>query len=191
MWANSRSCLLTLANQVQCLWHHQPFIQKSPPPAAPSPCLSLHSSSVHHTKKFKNWALYMHCAAFWVLRICLCNLFKLYKIKNLGKRFYSFWTFKNQFMSRPLLPCLCGVYWFRLSRNVYDGNRAFAPILRQSRWSLLYDVYWLIWWCWTGNEIEIPEHSSGSEFHFSLLNNEQRIKRKNRWRMKSNNKTNK
>ncbi len=40
-------------------------------------------------------------------------------------------------------------YWFRLSRHVYDGNRSFAPILRQSRWSLLYDVYWLAWWCWT------------------------------------------
>ncbi len=32
-------------------------------------------------------------------------------------------------------------YWFRLSRDVYDGNRSFAPILRQSQWSLLYDVY--------------------------------------------------
>jgi hypothetical protein len=35
-------------------------------------------------------------------------------------------------------------YWFRLSRYVYGGNRSFAPILRQRRWSLLYDVYWLI-----------------------------------------------
>jgi hypothetical protein len=37
--------------------------------------------------------------------------------------------------------CLFGEYWFRLSRYVYDGNRSFASILRQSRWSLLYDVY--------------------------------------------------
>jgi hypothetical protein len=32
----------------------------------------------------------------------------------------------------------------RLSRYVYGGNRSFAPILRQSQWSLLYDVYWLV-----------------------------------------------
>jgi hypothetical protein len=31
--------------------------------------------------------------------------------------------------------------WFRLSSYVYGGNRSFAPILRQSRWSRLYDVY--------------------------------------------------
>jgi hypothetical protein len=47
-------------------------------------------------------------------------------------------------MSRPLLRCLFGEYWFHLSRYVYDGNRSFAPILRQSQWSLLYDVYWLV-----------------------------------------------
>jgi hypothetical protein len=39
--------------------------------------------------------------------------------------------------------CLFGEYWFCVSRYVYDGNRSFAPILRQSRWSLLYDIYWL------------------------------------------------
>ncbi len=72
-------------------------------------------------------------------------------------------------LSGPLLLCLCGVYWFCLSRNVYDGNRSFAPVLRQSWWSLLYDVYWLVWWCWTGNGIKIPEHGSGSELHFSLF----------------------
>jgi hypothetical protein len=33
--------------------------------------------------------------------------------------------------------CLYGEYWFRLSLYVYDGNRSFAPILRQSRWCLL------------------------------------------------------
>jgi hypothetical protein len=32
-------------------------------------------------------------------------------------------------------------YWFRLSRYVYGGNRSFAPILRQSRCSLMCDVY--------------------------------------------------
>ncbi len=35
-------------------------------------------------------------------------------------------------------------YRFRLSRYVYGGNRSFAPILRQNRWSLLCDVYWLV-----------------------------------------------
>jgi hypothetical protein len=35
-------------------------------------------------------------------------------------------------------------YWFHLSRYVYGGNRSFAPILRPRRWSLLYDVYWLV-----------------------------------------------
>jgi hypothetical protein len=45
-------------------------------------------------------------------------------------------------LSRPLLLCLLGEYWFRLSRYVYGRNRSFAPpILRQSQWSLLYDVY--------------------------------------------------
>ncbi len=40
---------------------------------------------------------------------------------------------RHQLLSRPLLRCLFGEYWFRLSRYVYDGNRSFAPILRQSR----------------------------------------------------------
>ncbi len=31
-------------------------------------------------------------------------------------------------------------YWFRLSRDVYGGNSPSLPILRQRRWSLLYDV---------------------------------------------------
>ncbi len=44
-------------------------------------------------------------------------------------------------LSRPLLQFAMWRYWFRLSRYVYGGNRSFAPILRQSRWSLLYDVY--------------------------------------------------
>jgi hypothetical protein len=48
------------------------------------------------------------------------------------------------YMSRPLLRCLFGEYWFHISRYVYDGNRSFASILRQSPWSLLYDVYWLV-----------------------------------------------
>ncbi len=84
-------------------------------------------------------------------------------------------------------------YWFRLSRYVYGGNRSFPPILRQSRWSLLYDVYWLVlmmvtdeldtWWqmtgttgTWTGSRIEIPEHDSGSELLFFFWTmNKQRI----------------
>ncbi len=46
-------------------------------------------------------------------------------------------------LSRPLLKIATWRYWFRLSRYVYDGNRSFTPILRQRRWSLMYDVYWL------------------------------------------------
>jgi hypothetical protein len=46
-----------------------------------------------------------------------------------------------QEVSRPLLQLTMWRYWFHLSRYVYGGNRSFAPILRQSRWSLLYDVY--------------------------------------------------
>ncbi len=48
------------------------------------------------------------------------------------------------FLSCPLLQLSMWRYWFPLSRYVYGGNRSFAPILRQSRWSLLYDVYWLV-----------------------------------------------
>jgi hypothetical protein len=44
-------------------------------------------------------------------------------------------------MSRPLLAVRLGEYWFRISRYVYDRNRSLAPILRQSRCSLMYDVY--------------------------------------------------
>jgi hypothetical protein len=83
-------------------------------------------------------------------------------------------------MSRPLLKIAMWRYWFRLSRYVYGGNRSFAPIIRQSRWSLMYDVYWLVLMMvkdeleqvqsgtWTGSRIEIPEHGSGSELFFSF-----------------------
>jgi hypothetical protein len=46
-------------------------------------------------------------------------------------------------LSRPLLLWQLGEYWFRLSHYVYDCNRPLAPILRQSRCSLMYDVHWL------------------------------------------------
>jgi hypothetical protein len=49
----------------------------------------------------------------------------------------------RSWLSRPLLQFSMWRYWFRLSHYVYGCNRSFAPILRQSRWSLLYDVYWL------------------------------------------------
>jgi hypothetical protein len=86
----------------------------------------------------------------------------------------------------PLLWCLFGEYWFRLSCYVCGGNRSFTPILRQSRWSLLYDVYWLVTMMVidqvqqrvlervarvepvTGSKY--MEHSPGSELFFSLLN---------------------
>jgi hypothetical protein len=44
-------------------------------------------------------------------------------------------------LSRRLLQFSRWRYWSSLSRYVYGGNRSFAPILRQSLWSLLYDVY--------------------------------------------------
>ncbi len=44
-------------------------------------------------------------------------------------------------MSHPLLQFAMWRYWFRLSRYVYGVNRSFAPILRQIRWSVLYDVF--------------------------------------------------
>jgi hypothetical protein len=47
-------------------------------------------------------------------------------------------------LSRPLLVLRLGEYWFRISRYVYDRNRPLAPILRQRRCSLMYDVYWRI-----------------------------------------------
>jgi hypothetical protein len=46
-------------------------------------------------------------------------------------------------VSRPLLALWLGEYWFRISCYVYDCNRPLAPILRQRRCSLIYDVYWL------------------------------------------------
>ncbi len=47
----------------------------------------------------------------------------------------------RQVVSRPLLAVWLGEYWFRLSLYVYDRNRPLAPILRQRRCSLMYDVY--------------------------------------------------
>ncbi len=95
---------------------------------------------------------------------------------------------KRGFLSRPLLKIAMWRYWFRLSHYVYGGNRSFDPILRQSQWSLLYDVYWLEVMMvtdeleqvqsgtWTGSRIEIPEHSSGSEsLFFFWTMNKQRI----------------
>jgi hypothetical protein len=91
-------------------------------------------------------------------------------------------------LSRPLLKIAMWRYWFLISCYVYGGNRSFAPILRQSRWSLLYDVYWLVLMMvtdgleqvqsgtWTGSRIEIPEHGSGSELLFFFWTmNKQRI----------------
>ncbi len=39
--------------------------------------------------------------------------------------------------------------------SVWDGNRHLAPMLRQRRCSLLYDVYWLAWWWLMFNRIKI------------------------------------
>ncbi len=68
--------------------------------------------------------------------------------------------------------CLFGEYWFRLSRYVYDGNRSFAPILWQSRWSLLYDVYWL--------EMMMLNTWTGNGYFFCLTGNRQRVIRRDR-----------
>jgi hypothetical protein len=77
-------------------------------------------------------------------------------------------------LSCPLLQFVMWRYWFRLSRYVYGGNRSFAPILSQSRWSLLYDVYWLVlmmvcrctWTGTTGTGSKYLNTSSGSKILF-------------------------
>jgi hypothetical protein len=51
---------------------------------------------------------------------------------------------------------------------VYGGNRPLAPILRQRRCSLLYDVYWLAWWWLMFNGIKIP----GIQFQNQKMNDE-------------------
>jgi hypothetical protein len=45
------------------------------------------------------------------------------------------------FVSHPLLAFGLGGYWFWISLYVYDRNMTLAPILRQRRCSLVYDVY--------------------------------------------------
>ncbi len=44
-------------------------------------------------------------------------------------------------LPNPLLALRLGKYWFRISLYVYDRNKPLAPILRQRRCSLIYDVY--------------------------------------------------
>ncbi len=81
-------------------------------------------------------------ALIWVICSCLFSnrliliIIVIVHYRNAGNVF-------QVFLSRPLLQFSMWRYWFRPSRYVYGGNRSFAPILRQSRWSLLYDVYWL------------------------------------------------
>jgi hypothetical protein len=41
----------------------------------------------------------------------------------------------------PLLAFGLGEYWFWISLYVYDRKRPLAPILRQRRCCLMYDVY--------------------------------------------------
>ncbi len=85
-------------------------------------------------------------------------------------------------VSRPLLRLLLGEIGFvyPVMSMVVIGPS--LPILRQRRWSLLYDVYWLNlmmvivnrWQVsYNGylNGIEIPEHSSGSEIAQYWSNN--------------------
>ncbi len=94
----------------------------------------------------------------------------------------------------PLLLWLFREYWFYLSCGVYDRNRSFTPILRQSRWSLLV-------WCLltriatTGSKYLNTVQDQNCTFLF--LNNEQRIKKakesmkNNKTKKESNNEQNK
>ncbi len=67
--------------------------------------------------------------------------------------------------ANPVLENISSVYPF----YVYDGNRPLAPILRQRRCSLLYDVYWIAWWwCLTGSKY--LEYNPGSELNIYWLN---------------------
>jgi hypothetical protein len=54
------------------------------------------------------------------------------------------WSYQLVLRNSCLAVCLLfrlGEYWFRISCYVYDPNRPLAPILRQSRCSLMCDVY--------------------------------------------------
>ncbi len=69
----------------------------------------------------------------------------------------GWWSFKNnnlklnvqtakQIRDMVVLPSACFTTWrilvlYCISRYVYVCNRPLAPILRQSRCSLMYDVY--------------------------------------------------
>ncbi len=47
-------------------------------------------------------------------------------------------------LSRPLVKIATWRYWFRLSRDVYDGNRSFASYTKTNTVeSDVNDVYWL------------------------------------------------
>jgi hypothetical protein len=87
-----------------------------------------------------------------------------------------------------------GEYWFRISHYVYDRNRPLAPILRQWRCSLIYDVYLTCisrWW-WTGTSHTMGskylEYNPGSELNIFLwsMNNEKQKKNKCRTKDEQN-----
>ncbi len=62
-------------------------------------------------------------------------------------------------------------------------NRPLTPILRQSRCTLMYDVYWLArWWCWTVTESKYLEYNPGSKLNILLvkMNNESQIEQNDR-----------
>jgi hypothetical protein len=89
---------------------------------------------------------------YFVLSPCGCSLSSQLTHLLLVKKE----NFANYSCLALCWDCLSGEYWFRLSRYVYDGNRSFTPILRWSRWSLLYDVYWLkimMLNTWTGTRV--------------------------------------
>ncbi len=88
-------------------------------------------------------------------------------LKRCHQRTIFFCKSGGSLLSRPLLKIAMWRYWFRLSRYVYGGNRSFSPVLRQSQWSLLYDVYDSYWWWWQMNwnrHNRVLEQVAGSKY---------------------------
>ncbi len=64
-------------------------------------------------------------------------------VQGVAKAYYLNWRerdIRNQ-LSHSLLAFGLGEYWFWISLYVYDRNRPLAPILRQRRCCLMYDIY--------------------------------------------------
>jgi hypothetical protein len=87
----------------------------------------------------------------------------------------NLFSFSFSLLSRPLLALRLGEYWLRISLYVYDRNRPLAPVLRQRRCSLMYDVDLTCidddGSCITASKY--LEYNPGLELNIFLMNNEQ------------------